>query len=225
MFDLAKPYFAPPFRYEPEGQKIFDSAGTLVVDVRAWGHLTGQGAHALPHDKAAEIQDQTGEHLAKLMNRHWQPVQVVVHDTVSEGLKPLLDQPLVGHDEETRRWAEFGRAAFAACARLDRAVPLEGMDNAQRIRWAADEILRLRAAPTERKYAVARAALEWVATNSDSREVCTAVMNALRECAQIHSDAISSQKLASICDKNGLTPAELHEHNEAQRQATNPRQF
>jgi hypothetical protein len=47
-----------------------------------------------------------------------------------------------GQDEQ--KWAEFGRAAFAACAYLDKAVPLTVGSNDERIRWAADEILRLR---------------------------------------------------------------------------------
>jgi hypothetical protein len=47
-----------------------------------------------------------------------------------------------GQDEQ--KWAEFGRAAFAACAYLDEAVPLTVGSNDERIRWAADEILRLR---------------------------------------------------------------------------------
>lgn len=42
--------------------------------------------------------------------------------------------------------AEFGAAAYRACVYLDKAVPVEGRDNIERIRFAADEIVRLRAA-------------------------------------------------------------------------------
>lgn len=42
-------------------------------------------------------------------------------------------------------WAAFGRECFSACAYLDKAVPVQGRTNVERIRFAADEILRLRA--------------------------------------------------------------------------------
>lgn len=73
LFGLAAPYFKPPFKYMHG--TIWD-ATSKVVDMRGWGHLTGGGAHGLPHDKAAKIQDQLGEHLAQLMNAHWPNVEV-----------------------------------------------------------------------------------------------------------------------------------------------------
>lgn len=66
-----KPVFKPPFRYEREGQMIFDSAGTRCLDVRGWGHLHGLGAMALPLEKAEELQDRFGADVAELLNREW----------------------------------------------------------------------------------------------------------------------------------------------------------
>lgn len=63
--------FIAPFRYVSSGQWITDANGQLVLDVRGWGYLTGQGAAALklPEDQAAAIQDRLGKTVAALMNR------------------------------------------------------------------------------------------------------------------------------------------------------------
>lgn len=71
MFEKAKPYFQAPFRYDPEGQMIFDSNGSRVLDVRGWGHLHGLGACALPLPMAEEVQDKFGEEIAQLMTVNW----------------------------------------------------------------------------------------------------------------------------------------------------------
>ena len=34
-----KAYFKLPFRYDPEGQYIFDAENNMIADIRAWGHL------------------------------------------------------------------------------------------------------------------------------------------------------------------------------------------
>ena len=71
MFDKAKSYWKPPFRYVAEGTMIVDADEARIIDVRGWGHLTGQGAWRLPDEKAEEIQDQIGRHLALMLNVAW----------------------------------------------------------------------------------------------------------------------------------------------------------
>lgn len=71
MFEKAKPYFCPPFRYDSGMIWGSGEGGERMIDIRGWGHLTGTGAHNLPADKAAEIQDEIGEHLAQLLNANW----------------------------------------------------------------------------------------------------------------------------------------------------------
>lgn len=63
-----KPW-VPPFRYDRDGTMILDSNGHMIVDVRGWGFLTGQGALALSDEEAAKIQDGLGIRLTLLMNR------------------------------------------------------------------------------------------------------------------------------------------------------------
>ena len=64
--------YKKPFRYEPEGQVVFDSTDQLVLDVRGWGRLTGRGhgALGLPEKEAMELQDAFGRHVANLLNLH-----------------------------------------------------------------------------------------------------------------------------------------------------------
>ncbi len=71
MFEKAKGYFQPPFRHV--SGMIWGSGenGERMLDIRGWGHLTGQCAHALDPDKAAEIQDEIGDHIAQLLNANW----------------------------------------------------------------------------------------------------------------------------------------------------------
>lgn len=71
MFDKAQKYWKLPFRYDAEGQFILDADGNIFLNVRGWGFLTGKGSHGLPEDKAIEIQDETGEQIAKLINENW----------------------------------------------------------------------------------------------------------------------------------------------------------
>jgi len=59
--------FKPPFRYDPDGQCIFDHNGNMIVDVRGWGFLTGKGAMAYDKEKAINIQDRIGRHIAHIM--------------------------------------------------------------------------------------------------------------------------------------------------------------
>lgn len=71
LFDLARPYFTPPFRHD--GGMIWDSGpgAGRIVDIRGWGHLTGTGAHNLNGVVAAKIQDQIGDSIAKLLTENW----------------------------------------------------------------------------------------------------------------------------------------------------------
>lgn len=71
MFDKAKIYFEPPFRYSCGAIWGSGDGAEKLLDVRGWGHLTGGGAHGLPEAKAAEIQDEIGEHIAKLLTANW----------------------------------------------------------------------------------------------------------------------------------------------------------
>lgn len=69
MFEKAKGIYEPPFRYD--SGMIWSADQARVLDVRGWGHLTGGGAHGLPEEKAAAIQDEFGEHVAQLLNANW----------------------------------------------------------------------------------------------------------------------------------------------------------
>ena len=55
-----KPYFKQPFRYDPEGQYIFDAENNMIADIRAWGHL-----------KDERLQDALGELIAKAVSDAW----------------------------------------------------------------------------------------------------------------------------------------------------------
>ena len=76
LFALARPYWKPPFRYEPEGTCIFDADGSKILDVRGWGHLTGACAWRMPVAEAERIHDQLGRHLALVLNAAWANTQV-----------------------------------------------------------------------------------------------------------------------------------------------------
>jgi len=61
--------FKPPFKYDADGQCIFDSIGNMIVDVRGWGFLTGKGGgKGYKREKAANIQDGIGRRIAQIMN-------------------------------------------------------------------------------------------------------------------------------------------------------------
>ena len=61
-------HFRGPFSYEEHGQRIYDANGTLVLDVRAWGYLTGKGSLDLPERLAIAAQDQFGRFVVEKMN-------------------------------------------------------------------------------------------------------------------------------------------------------------
>lgn len=62
----------PPFSYCKMGQQIYDSNGLLVLDVRGWGALTGQGcACAVSEDQAMQIQDAFGTKVVQVLNDHF----------------------------------------------------------------------------------------------------------------------------------------------------------
>ena len=51
----------PPFRYDPEGQQIFDSNNNLVLDVRAWGKLQN-------YENGEKLQDDFGKFTVDRLN-------------------------------------------------------------------------------------------------------------------------------------------------------------
>lgn len=71
LFGLAGPYFLPPFRYSIGSIWGSGAGAEKVLDIRGWGHLTGAGAHNLPAEQAEKIQDEIGEHIARLLNGSW----------------------------------------------------------------------------------------------------------------------------------------------------------
>ena len=69
----ARYYWKAPFRYDEEGQTIWDANNQRVLDVRGWGYLTGKGSGALGLDEASaiKIQDDFGEGVVKALNTAW----------------------------------------------------------------------------------------------------------------------------------------------------------
>ncbi len=53
-----------PFKYDPNGQMIFDGKGNLVVDVRGWGRIEKM-------DNGMELHDTVGEIIAEALNEKW----------------------------------------------------------------------------------------------------------------------------------------------------------
>ena len=51
--------------------KISDTKGTMVIDLRGWGYLTGKGhgALGLDQDTATKVQDRFGDELVTLLNK------------------------------------------------------------------------------------------------------------------------------------------------------------
>lgn len=70
-FKHAAHYWTPPFRYESEGTMIVDANGARILDVRGWGHLTGQGSHGIHPKNAEDVQDDIGRGVAELLNANW----------------------------------------------------------------------------------------------------------------------------------------------------------
>ena len=85
LFGMAGAYWLPPFRYDDEGQMIVDANGDRVLDVRGWGHLTGQGSHRLCHDIAESIQGEIGYGVAQLLNQAWPNNQISHAPLTHEG--------------------------------------------------------------------------------------------------------------------------------------------
>jgi hypothetical protein len=66
--DQWKKAFPGPYEYHPEGTLIADKEGNLILDVRGWGRLTGEGTGGLGLANAEAVQDWFGEWLADLLN-------------------------------------------------------------------------------------------------------------------------------------------------------------
>lgn len=62
--------FFPPFAYDENGAFITNSRGERVLDVRAWGSLTGHGdgGAGLSFEEAADIQDEFGKWVVTVLN-------------------------------------------------------------------------------------------------------------------------------------------------------------
>lgn len=62
--------FIPPFSYDDQAQFIQDAENHLLLDIRGWGFLTGQGSGGLGlNDVAAlAIQDEIGRRITALLN-------------------------------------------------------------------------------------------------------------------------------------------------------------
>jgi|PlaIllAssembly_1097288.scaffolds.fasta_scaffold81561_2 hypothetical protein len=60
--------WTPPFRYDDEGQMIYDAKNERVLDMRGWGFLTGKGSLGWMEARAARKQDEIGRRVVTLMN-------------------------------------------------------------------------------------------------------------------------------------------------------------
>lgn len=56
----------PPFRYDNDGQMIFDSNNTMVLDVKGYGYIAAGVQYN--HCEACAIQDEFGEFTANALN-------------------------------------------------------------------------------------------------------------------------------------------------------------
>ena len=64
-----KPYEAP-FTYESGIAQIRDKNFMHVLDIRGHGHLTSPNFFNLSEEEAAKVQDELGNTIVELMNRH-----------------------------------------------------------------------------------------------------------------------------------------------------------
>ena len=100
--------FTPPFRYVEEGDIIVDAQNVRVLDIRGWGHLTGQSSLGMDHAAAIEATKEFGRFCVESMNRQ------SVEDEAVSILERLLDEPdgtLI--QEEARQF-------------LDELIPIQG---------------------------------------------------------------------------------------------------
>lgn len=60
-----------PLRYDDQGAHIVDRDGSIVMDVRGWGQLTGRGTTALKlsDDVARSVQDVSMKHTVETLNK------------------------------------------------------------------------------------------------------------------------------------------------------------
>ena len=62
--EIALSLYTPPFKYDLEGQMIFDSNDNLVTDIRGWGRIQKL-------KNAEVVMDTVGEQIAEAMTEHW----------------------------------------------------------------------------------------------------------------------------------------------------------
>lgn len=55
--------------FKHEKGQILDKSGLPVILIRGWGNLTGTGAHNLPTEEAANIQDTFAEFIVERLNK------------------------------------------------------------------------------------------------------------------------------------------------------------
>lgn len=67
LLSAAYNLYKPPFRYDWNGQMVFDSANNLVIDVRGWGRIEKM-------DNGIELQDKVGEIITEALNEKWSKV-------------------------------------------------------------------------------------------------------------------------------------------------------
>lgn len=68
---LAARHWKAPFRYDAEGQMIWDANNERALDVRGWGYLTGKGGLNLAAPAAEEIIDDFGQSVVRILNAQW----------------------------------------------------------------------------------------------------------------------------------------------------------
>lgn len=56
--------YTPPFRYDRQGQIVYDASGHRVLDIRGWGRIGYM-------DAPEALQDAAGEWVTELLTRHW----------------------------------------------------------------------------------------------------------------------------------------------------------
>lgn len=64
VLSAALDLYEPPFRYDLDGQMIFDSENNLIADVRGWGRIEKM-------ENAVALQDAIGELIKESLNDTW----------------------------------------------------------------------------------------------------------------------------------------------------------
>lgn len=65
-----KEMYVAPFKYDRNGQQVFDSNNHHILDIRGWGRLEKK----LGSDGAVDAQDKLGQLVVKLLNEHFKTI-------------------------------------------------------------------------------------------------------------------------------------------------------